>query len=66
VLKNSFALMAAPGSFAEVTQRRGKKKDSPKFTVSSHPAPPRPDPLRVWARIAPYFGDYGDYRHFLR
>ena len=29
----------------------------------SNPAPPRPDPLRVWARIAPSFGDYGDYRH---
>jgi hypothetical protein len=29
----------------------------------SNPAPPRPDPLRVWARIAPSFGDYGDYNH---
>ncbi len=29
----------------------------------SNPAPPRPDPLRVWARIAPSFGDYGDYKH---
>jgi hypothetical protein len=28
----------------------------------SNPAPPRPDPLRVWGRIAPYFGDYGDYK----
>ena len=31
----------------------------------SNPAPPRPDPLRVWARIAPSFGDYGDYKHLL-
>ena len=30
----------------------------------SNPAPPRPDPRRVWARIAPSFGDYGDYKHF--
>jgi hypothetical protein len=29
----------------------------------SNPAPPCPDPLRVWARIAPSFGDYGDYKH---
>jgi hypothetical protein len=29
----------------------------------SNPAPPRPDPLRVWGRIAPSFGDYGDYKH---
>ena len=29
----------------------------------SNPAPPRLDPLRVWARIAPSFGDYGDYKH---
>jgi hypothetical protein len=29
----------------------------------SNPAPPRPDPLRVWARIALSFGDYGDYKH---
>jgi len=29
----------------------------------SNPAPPRPDPLRVWARIAPSFGYYGDYQH---
>jgi len=29
----------------------------------SNPAPPRPDPLRVWARIAPSFEDYGDYKH---
>jgi hypothetical protein len=29
----------------------------------SNPAPPRPDLLRVWARIAPYFGCYGHYRH---
>jgi len=28
-----------------------------------NPAPPRPDPLRVWARIAPCFGDYGAYKH---
>ena len=27
-----------------------------------NPAPPRPDPLRVWARIAPSFGDYDDYK----
>jgi hypothetical protein len=27
----------------------------------SNPAPPRPDPLRVWARIAPSFGYYGGY-----
>src|SRR5918993_26831 len=27
------------------------------------PAPPRPDPLRVWARIAPSFGDHGDCKH---
>src|SRR5918993_1118644 len=29
----------------------------------SNPAPPRPDPLRAWARIAPSFGYYGDYKH---
>jgi hypothetical protein len=29
----------------------------------SNPAAPRPDPLRVWARIAPSFGYYGDYKH---
>jgi hypothetical protein len=29
----------------------------------SNPAVPRPDPLRVWARIAPSFGYYGDYKH---
>jgi hypothetical protein len=29
----------------------------------SNPAPPRPDPLRVWGRIAASFGDYGDYKH---
>src|SRR5215203_6547858 len=29
----------------------------------SNPAPPRPDPLRVWARIAPSFGYYGDCKH---
>jgi hypothetical protein len=29
----------------------------------SNPAPPRPDPLRVWGRIAPSFGDYGDCKH---
>jgi hypothetical protein len=29
----------------------------------SNPAPPRPDLLRVWGRIAPSFGDYGDYKH---
>jgi hypothetical protein len=29
----------------------------------TNPAPPRPDPLRVWARIAPSFGYYGDYKH---
>src|SRR5215207_11597602 len=29
----------------------------------SNPAPLRPDPLRVWARIAPSFGDYDDYKH---
>jgi hypothetical protein len=29
----------------------------------SNPAPPRPDPLRVWGRIAPSFGYYGDYKH---
>jgi hypothetical protein len=29
----------------------------------SNPAPPRPDPLRVWARIAPSFGDYGAHKH---
>ena len=29
----------------------------------SNPAPPRPDPLKVWTRIAPSFGDYGDYQH---
>jgi hypothetical protein len=29
----------------------------------SNPAPPRPDPLSgVWARIAPSFGDYGNYK----
>src|SRR5215212_2744725 len=28
----------------------------------SNLAPPRPDPPRVWARIAPSFGDYGDYK----
>jgi hypothetical protein len=28
----------------------------------SNPAPPRLDPLRMWARIAPSFGDYGDYK----
>jgi hypothetical protein len=28
----------------------------------SNPALPRPDPLRVWGRIAPSFGDYGDYK----
>jgi hypothetical protein len=28
----------------------------------SNPARPRPDPLRVWARIAVSFGDYGDYK----
>jgi hypothetical protein len=26
-------------------------------------APLRPDALRVWARIAPSFGYYGDYKH---
>jgi hypothetical protein len=31
-----------------------------------NPAPPRPDPLRVWARIAPSFGDYGDTNLSLR
>jgi hypothetical protein len=25
----------------------------------SDPAPPRPDPLRVWGRITPSLGDYG-------
>jgi hypothetical protein len=29
----------------------------------SNPAPSRPDPLKVWARIAPSFGYYGDYKH---
>src|SRR5918994_4971356 len=29
----------------------------------SNPAPLRPDPLRVWARIAPCFGYYGGYKH---
>jgi len=29
----------------------------------SNPALPRPDPLRVWGRIAPSFGYYGDYKH---
>ena len=29
----------------------------------SNLALPRPDPLRVWARIAPSFGYYGDYKH---
>jgi hypothetical protein len=31
----------------------------------SNAAPPRPDPLRVWARIAPSFGYYGDCKHLL-
>jgi hypothetical protein len=29
----------------------------------SDPAPPRPDPLRVWRRIAPSFGYHGVYKH---
>jgi hypothetical protein len=29
----------------------------------TNPAPPRPDPLRVWGRIAASFGYYGDYKH---
>ena len=29
----------------------------------SNAAPPRPDPLRVWARIAPSFAYYGVYKH---
>jgi hypothetical protein len=29
----------------------------------SNPAPPRPDLLRVRARIAPSFGHYDDYKH---
>jgi hypothetical protein len=29
----------------------------------TNPAPPRPDPLRVWGRIAPSLGDYSDYKH---
>jgi hypothetical protein len=29
----------------------------------SNPTLPHPDPLRVWARIASSFGDYGDYQH---
>jgi hypothetical protein len=29
----------------------------------SNPAPPRPAPLRVWARIALSLGDYGECRH---
>jgi hypothetical protein len=32
-------------------------------TDESNLAPPRPDLLRVWARIAPSFGDYGNYKH---
>ena len=28
-------------------------------------APPRPGPQRVWARIAPSFGDYGDLQTFV-
>jgi hypothetical protein len=28
----------------------------------SNAAPPRPDPLRVWGRTAPSFGDYGVYK----
>jgi hypothetical protein len=29
----------------------------------SNPAPPRPDPLRGWAMIAPSSGYYGDCKH---
>jgi hypothetical protein len=29
----------------------------------SNPAPPRPDPLRVWGSVTPSFWDYGGYKH---
>jgi hypothetical protein len=39
-------------------------RESPE-TVEEEPerAEPRPDPLRVSGRIAPSFGDFGDYKH---
>jgi hypothetical protein len=70
-LRRSLHLVVLDGDAGRrmLRRRRSRLSHFPKTyakgaaSSESNPAPPRPDPLGVWAKIAPSFGDNGDYRH---
>jgi hypothetical protein len=58
-------LSAAPERIPPQLEASSEPRESPQAVEEEEPgrAEPRPDPLRVWVRIAPSFGYYGDYKH---